>query len=167
MPKNNLKKGFTLIELLVVISIIAFLLSAGTVVLVNMRAKSRDAQRYSDLSEIKKALDMYYQENGSYPVSSGWQSVCAGYTTSGPSGWIPNLAPKYMLKLPVNPTGCVGGSIKGYIYISNGVDYKAAADWSADLGELCGIGKEFYDSRCGGATRCQFCSVYTPGYKDR
>ena len=62
------KKGFTLIELLVVIAIIAILSAIGLVALNGAREKARDAQRRSDIAQIRTALSLYYDDNGStYP----------------------------------------------------------------------------------------------------
>lgn len=67
MRKNGKKRGFSLIEILVVISIIGFL-SSSTFYVVNIaRARSRDAKRVSDVSSISKAMEIYYNENSSYP----------------------------------------------------------------------------------------------------
>jgi len=66
------KKGFTLIELLVVIALIGIL---STLVLANLnsaRERSRDAQRKSDLRSIQTALRLYYNDVGSYPITSAF-----------------------------------------------------------------------------------------------
>ncbi len=76
MNKLNKKKGFTLIELLVVISIIALLASVVLVSLNKAQAKARDAQRISALQQIQKALILYYDKNGHYPIiNNGYYGI--------------------------------------------------------------------------------------------
>jgi general secretion pathway protein G len=62
------QKGFTLIELLVVIAIIGLLSTLAVVALNNARQKSRDARRISDIKQIQTALELYYNEAGTYPA---------------------------------------------------------------------------------------------------
>lgn len=69
---TNKARGFTLIELVVVIGILA-VLSVFVVTTLNpyeQFLKAQDARRKSDLSQIQKALEGYYQDNGSYPSAS-------------------------------------------------------------------------------------------------
>ena len=77
------KKGFTLIELLVVIAIIGLLSSVVFASLNSARAKARDARRSADMSEIRKALELYFDKYNSYPVAQGattWGMNCGGWT---------------------------------------------------------------------------------------
>jgi len=62
-----MKKGFTLIELLVVIAILGLLATIGLVSFRTSQLKGRDSKRKSDLSQIQKALEMYYNDYGQYP----------------------------------------------------------------------------------------------------
>lgn len=67
--QTNNKRGFTLIELLVVIAIIGILSGIGLVSLNGAREKARDAQRYSDLGQIRTALAVYFDSNNQkYPM---------------------------------------------------------------------------------------------------
>lgn len=75
--------GFTLIELLVVIAVIGLLASVVLVSLNNARKKARDTKRIADVSQILKAEELYYAQNGSYP---GWAS-CPG-DTYGNATWL-------------------------------------------------------------------------------
>lgn len=68
-----MKKGFTLIELLVVISIIGVLSSTILGSLSDARASARDARRQLDIKNIQTALEIYYTNNGEYPVTNGWR----------------------------------------------------------------------------------------------
>ncbi len=90
MSKRN--QGFTLIELLVVIAIIGLLATIVLVSLNTARAKARDSKRIAEVKQLMTALEMYYDENGAYPISgscgasspnSGWcnsvQSLSGGH----------------------------------------------------------------------------------------
>jgi len=76
---NKSEKGFTLIELLVVIAIICLLASIVLVSLNGARAKARDARRISDLRAVMLALNMYYDDHGTF---------CVQDAGSGGNGWL-------------------------------------------------------------------------------
>ncbi|MBU3978096.1 type II secretion system protein GspG [Patescibacteria group bacterium] len=100
--KDNLKSesGFTLVELLVVIAIIVVMVG-GLILILNPAeqiAKVNDAKRKGDLGQLQKALELYYQDYGKYPVST------ATYTITGSTGW-GGIWSSYMTKLPIDPTG--------------------------------------------------------------
>lgn len=61
------QKGFTLIELLVVVAIIGIMASIVLAALGEARGHARDAQRLSDMREIRKALELFYNEHKRYP----------------------------------------------------------------------------------------------------
>lgn len=63
-------KGFTLIELLVVIAIIGLLASVVLVSLSSARQKSRDAKRLADIKQVASAMELYFNDCQSYPVTS-------------------------------------------------------------------------------------------------
>lgn len=67
-----MKKGFTLIELLVVIAIIAFLGAIIYVSLEGTKARSRDARRTVDIQSISQALNLYQNNEQSYPIYTGY-----------------------------------------------------------------------------------------------
>lgn len=77
---TNTSTGFTLIEILLVITVIGLLTGVVTVSYSSVQASARDSVRVSDLNQIKLAFEMYKQENGSYPSSSGfltsWTTLC-------------------------------------------------------------------------------------------
>lgn len=77
-PCSRSREGFTLIELLVVISIISVLSTIAMTSLNGARAKARDARRYSDMNEIKNAIEMYAADHGGVYPSTGGVLVCLG-----------------------------------------------------------------------------------------
>lgn len=84
----NRAKAFTLIELLLVISIISILSSIVMASLNQARGRARDAQRLSDVRQLRNALEMYFGKYEGYPgATSSLQS----------SGFVP--------KFPVPPIG--------------------------------------------------------------
>ena len=64
------KKGFTLLEATVVIIIIAILASIGAAQYYKVLKTARKSSAMSLAKEIGKALQLYYQINGSYYGSS-------------------------------------------------------------------------------------------------
>ena len=71
------KTGFTLIELIIVIAIVA-LLAAGTFVAVDPAKRigeARDAQRWSDITAIDKAIELYTADNGALPTDFSTTTV--------------------------------------------------------------------------------------------
>ena len=119
--------GFTLIELLVVISIIGFLASMAVYALNVARVKARDAKRMADIRQLQKAVELYYDKYGSYPSTGGswWGegNPCYGnHDYSGSNGWIPNLAPEFVGRLPGDPKSNLGAG-RCYLYRSDGKNY--------------------------------------------
>ncbi len=77
--KQKKLTGFTLIELLVVISIIGILSSFAVVSLNSARNKARDALRKADMTQMRTALNLYYDENNKYPACGAWDSGAADF----------------------------------------------------------------------------------------
>lgn len=71
MYHTSRNKGFTLIELLVVISIIGILSSVLLVSLNSARSKARDARRLADIRQVQLAMELFYNDNLSYPDDGG------------------------------------------------------------------------------------------------
>jgi len=106
------QSGFTLVELLVVIAVVGVM--AGVLVAVlnpaTFFARGRDSRRLSDLTTIQSALEQYYAENGSYPLSI----PAAGnpWTSGGVT---------YLKSVPGDPSG------GNYEYCVSGADYEICA----------------------------------------
>ncbi len=62
-------RGFTLIELLAVIAIIGILATFAAISISSAVKRARDSVRERDLTNIKQALELYNQDNGSYPTT--------------------------------------------------------------------------------------------------
>lgn len=108
MIKISKKRGFTLIELLVVVAIIGLLSSIVLASLNSARIKARDTRRMSDLREMRKALEFYYDSNGLYP-SSGWiKSSDDVWSDSVTAGTLANLLKPYIPLLPKDPINSSG-----------------------------------------------------------
>lgn len=95
--KQN-QKGFTLIELLVVIAIIGLLASVVLLALGSARQKSRDAKRLGDVRQLASAMELYFNDNNSYPTTYA------------------SLAPSYIGQIPSFPGPADGCNTTSYVY---------------------------------------------------
>ena len=80
--------GFTVVELLIVIIVIGILVTITVTVYNGTQARTRDASRRVDIANLVKALEIYYDDNGTYPTVNGSGSIKGGnWYTSGDSSW--------------------------------------------------------------------------------
>lgn len=114
--------GFTIVELLIVIVVIAILAAISVVAYTGVQARSRDSMRKSDLAEIKKALMLYYTDNGNYVETD---SGC-GYTGVG-VGWFNGVGGSY----PASIASCLTNA--GYTQ-KNIIDPSGATSMSPTSG---------------------------------
>lgn len=101
---NKKYPGFTLIELLVVIAIIGLLSTLAVVSLNSARAKARDAKRLSDLRQIERALQLYWDDNEQFPSEAVANSGSTGKICETCTGGINTIIKNYISTVPTDPT---------------------------------------------------------------
>lgn len=115
------QNGFTMIELLIVIVIMGILSAIGLGTFNSSQLKARDSKRKTDIRAISDALEVYYNDFGSYPLSDGTGGfvgcgIDANSETCGPGDLWQNETngTVYMVQVPSDPSDGV------YYYMSDG-----------------------------------------------
>lgn len=93
------REGVTLVELVIVIAILAVLVSVVSFAFnpLTQIEKARNAQRQSDIREIRNALETYYQDKNCFPDENDFTAILA---SSGE--WSENAGRTvYLKKVPV------------------------------------------------------------------
>ncbi len=93
--------GFSLIELIVVITIMMVVTAVGIVSYQGANRSARDSRRKSDLEKVRTALEMYKQENRTYPATPDL-ITSGGYLSEWPSD--PQTGKTYQYQLLTNYT---------------------------------------------------------------
>lgn len=102
----RLSKGFTLVELLVVIAIIGVLATLLLLQLGVARQRARDAKRIADVNQVRTAVELYFDDNGTYPQVATFAGLGA------------LLVPRYLVLLPADPLN-VSPHVYNYAYNGN------------------------------------------------
>lgn len=93
MKRVTKRKSFTLVELMLTMALLAILSAMLIGNYITTLKRGRDQQRKNDLNQIQKALEMYYEDKGSYPTTANFPTdkFYSGTTV-------------YMVKMPKDPT---------------------------------------------------------------
>ena len=70
MLKYKSEKGFTIVELLIVIVVIGILAALVLNTFSGVQKRARDTQRQTDVNSIATQLEVYYNDNGGYPLAA-------------------------------------------------------------------------------------------------
>ena len=129
------KKGFTLVEILVVAGIIGLLGVLATIALGSARVRARDAKRMADMVKTQMALELYFNDNNSYPLVA--EATALGQSATAclsSTGWAPSCDATsqsvYLANVPTTPaTGLkemvqCSGVEDAYCYIGNASAYR-------------------------------------------
>jgi len=124
MNKRYQYRGFTIVELLIVIVVIGILAAITIVSFNGIQARTRDAERASEVKVLQKAFEMYKVDNGVYPLHPGG-SDNSGYQMTLLE---PLLVPTYIASMPREP-----GSTAYYQYVrdTGGVGYAIRVQYEA------------------------------------
>lgn len=151
LPKFR-KSGFTLIEVVVVMLIITLLMGVVAPRFMERGEDAMNNRRGQDLTNLQKALEMYFADNGNYPTSTSWQGDAPNFGGFGydETGYIPGLVPQYIDSLPRDPNSAYPDTSRGYLYRSTGTDFKVLAyNTPTVFGEDQAVNKyaKFFDPR--------------------
>ncbi len=119
------RRGFTLIELLVVIAIIGLLSTLAVVSLNNARQRSRDAKRLSDIKQLQTALELFYSENGSYPLSDVAAPGTILISDDGNATGTGTVFSSLLATVPTAPTPADGSGATACTVATNKYVYKS------------------------------------------
>ncbi|HEV2339285.1 MAG TPA: prepilin-type N-terminal cleavage/methylation domain-containing protein [Patescibacteria group bacterium] len=161
------QKGFTLVEMLIAIGIIG-ILSIVLLMVVNpleQFQKANDSRRKSDLAQIQRALEQYYQDHGQYPrystASPLYEIVDFNNINANPRPGIAwgNPWQPYMNFLPKDPD-----SGRTYIYVTDSsyqtywlyasLERGTIDSQSCNNGSVCGNVPA--NVTCGGSNVCNY-----------
>jgi general secretion pathway protein G len=137
---RNATSGFTLIELLVVIAILGILATIAGPRLIGQQDKAKVGATRVQIKELETALDLYMNDNGTYPASEQGLEALRRKPTSPPEPI--NWQGPYLAKpVPKDPWGndyvyVYPGTHEGFDYdlTSYGKDGKEGGEsWNADI----------------------------------
>lgn len=81
VTQQRKQSGFTIVELLIVIVVIGILAAITIVAYNGIQSRARDNRRNSDSTAIRKALELYKIDNGTYPLGGYYESTNSTWTS--------------------------------------------------------------------------------------
>ena len=119
MWAKNKQSGFTIVELLIVIVVIGILAAITIAAYNGIQDRANYTKSYNAITQINKALKLYYAENDKYPVATAFIFYCAS-----PSTFLSSITTS-----SIPPAPCLDSSSTSYdtwAYRSDvlGVNYK-------------------------------------------
>lgn len=131
------RPGFTLLEGLIVLALLGLLAAFAAVSLSSARARTRDAQRLSGMSSIRSALQLYWLEKATYPMSD---SIALGQAatkseTLTSNGFSTRAEAQGTSYLPIVPTGPNVGEFYLYKGGPNGYSVRFKTESDTEFGK--------------------------------
>jgi len=98
------ERAFTLAELLVVLAIISILATISISTLQSQRLRARDAKRKMDIDALRKAVELYYTDKGTYSdQDTGWCCIESLATEPFPCNSYAIDVSNYISSVPKDP----------------------------------------------------------------
>mgnify|MGYP000863723167 CR=1 FL=1 len=139
-PGQRKTHGFTIVELLIVIVVIAIIAAITVVAYSGIQSRARDAPRKQDITSLIKAFEVYYSQNGTFPVTSGSTSINGSWVTTADASWSnleAILVPQYISKLPRDP---ISKQMTAGNFPWNDADGYDYSIFTANTSGYCGVG---------------------------
>ncbi|NCU38270.1 prepilin-type N-terminal cleavage/methylation domain-containing protein [Candidatus Saccharibacteria bacterium] len=130
------RSGFTVVELIAVIFVIGILMAVTFVSFNGAQGRSRDARRSTDIANIVKALELYYEDNRAYPDPNATAStINSNWYSSGDTSWdtFETQMVNAIDKLPIDPINSSGNPLNsgnyGYAYFTGSFCGQVSGQW--------------------------------------
>jgi len=153
-PTQQPQHGFTLIELLVVIAIIGILSATVLVSLNSARGKANDAKIRADMRQLSLALNLYYDEHGSYPPGVDTTPISTSLkplVDDGYLGSIPTSPNQYPYRYYLYGQGGTVGALVVAVFTATppSTGYPGSCrPWGAEVNNWCTQSSNSYYCLC-------------------
>jgi general secretion pathway protein G len=130
-PRSPGAKGFTLIEMVIVFALIGILVGLGLPQYKYSLVKARESVLRENLFQIRKQIDLYYQDKGKYPASLQ-ALVQDGYLRLIPVDPVTKLSTSWVeVREEPSPEEYVMPEMLGVIDVHSGSEQKSPIDGTA------------------------------------